>query len=66
MKAHQICCPCAQQDAVDELEKKLKLAKEALAAMLALRGGMEKPGEHRPTREALRKAETVLYGYSNL
>jgi hypothetical protein len=51
---------------VAALEKELKLAKEALSAMLALRGGMEKPSEHRPTRDALRKAETVLYGYSNL
>jgi hypothetical protein len=66
MKAHQICCPCAQQAEVDELEKQLAAAKAALTAMLALRGGMEKPGEHPQTRDALRKAEIVLYGYSNL
>lgn len=51
---------------VVELEKQLAAAKAALTAMLALRGGMEKPGEHPQTRDALRKAETVLYGYSHL
>lgn len=47
-----------------ELKQKLDKALEALAAMYALRGGMEKPIEHPPTREALRKTEQALFGYT--
>lgn len=45
---------------------KLEQAKEALRALYDLKEGMEKPQEHKPTREALRKTELVLFGYSNL
>ncbi len=39
-------------------------AKMALAKMYRLRGGLAKPSEHAPTREALRTAEEVLYGHA--
>jgi hypothetical protein len=51
---------------IAKLKEELRLAKEALTAMYALRGGMEKPCEHAATKAAFRKTETVLYGYTNL
>ncbi len=51
---------------IQEQEKRILSARSALAGLYALRGGMEKPVEHRPTREALRAAELVLFGTSHL
>lgn len=48
------------------LKNELRLAKEALSAMYALKGGMEKPEEHPATKRAFQKTETVLYGYTHL
>lgn len=50
---------------IDKLRQELERAKEALRAMYALKGGMEKPIEHAPTRRALRLTEQVLYGYAS-
>jgi hypothetical protein len=55
-----------EQREIEKLTKELSDAKHALRSMYALRGGMEKPQEHRPTFEALRLTEIVLDGYSYL
>jgi hypothetical protein len=55
-----------EQFEIEKLTKELAATKIALRAMYDLRGGMEKPQEHRPTFEALRLTEFVLNGYSYL
>ena len=55
-----------EQLEIEKLTKELSDARRALRAMYDLRGGMEKPQEHRPTFEALRLTETVLDGHSFL
>ena len=49
-----------------EAKKELERARTALRALYDLKEGLAKPAEHPPTRVALRLAETVLHGYSNL
>ncbi len=49
---------------MEKLKAELTAAKEALEAMYDLRGGMEKPGEHKATADAFRKVEAVLFGRS--
>jgi len=51
------------EDQVTARNASLIAAMRALRAMYALKGGMEKPCEHKPTRDALRLTEIVLDGY---
>lgn len=51
------------EDQVTASRASLIAAMRALRAMYNLKGGMEKPCEHKPTRDALRLAEMVLDGY---
>ena len=47
---------------VPTLKRHLAQAKEALRGLYNLKEGLAKPLEHKPTRDALREAELVLFG----
>jgi hypothetical protein len=53
-------------EAIPKLKQELKKTKAALTALYSLKEGLAKPGEHKPTRDALILAEQVLFGHTHL